>query len=227
MELIIAAIVIGGSALSAVAKAWKDREESKRRARNTQVPRQQRPLHPPARPLPDRSQPSTKPASPLEPAVPVAPTIRNAEPVKIPGPIHAPPVVAGRPLEPRRPRPVRPPASRPPRPDRARRAAPPERSIPVARRADTPVERPDSMLTAAEASRRQVADSYAAIVARPLAADSTDPRLQERRSSSSPVAESPDDGWNDIVHPSRRTLRRAILLNEILSPPLSLRPPQE
>ena len=242
IRLIVVILLIGGSALGGVAKtlinkfggkaSGEDESASKPDGRSA-TPLRQQPMHPVARPMPQRrgeqGQATARPY-PLQPATPMPsdqasppslvrrgraalPSETVAQPVaRIPTPSRRMPPPLVQPAEPgARPRPVAvEPRSIPPRqrPPQAAPAPQPKRRAKVRARAST---KPKE----AETTLGTLADRHLEVSAGLLHPDTEAIKRVQR------VAVDP------IRRPTRQGLRRAIIMNEILGPPIALRPPDD
>jgi hypothetical protein len=207
---IVVLIIIAGSALSGLAKAItakldRAREAAKAKGEGQQeAPRTIRPVMPVARPMPPPRRPPQLFERPV--AKPLPPQVRTQPRADLPPAV--PPLVrtildmvldGAVDLEAAVPTPPRARPERPPAPQRAKPPAPP---------------RPEVGRRAIEAREEQKAELLEKRIGH-----------VQRHVAPATAPTSPDDGMTLFDRPTHSDLRRAIILNEILSPPLALRRP--
>lgn len=231
IELIIYLVVIGGSMLGGISQ-WLIRKFSRESSDDTGGPRQEhrpgrspappgrRPesARPVARPMPRasdraRSEPQRPVAKPLPPRPVQRPTATPAE--KRPARTHRPVQPVAREPVRRRPAPP-PPAAPPPKPPPPKPAPP--RSAQVQQRAPKPAKR-----KAKRRARGPVDVVSEADVERALA----DRDFEHALPDAGPYGHSQQTSWlGDLAaQPTRKALRQAIVMSEVLGRPLALRQP--
>lgn len=228
---LIPLMIVGGSVLSSITKAYKDRAERKKKdADNTQVPKMEPPTARPARPSIPVARPRTPTTGPVHQEITRPPQPRPvarpiADPMRAPRPVAAPPLGEwfSKPDEVvivRESHDVDPPKRIQPEPlpsQHQRLARPPLPSAEPQRQ--QPRRRRRKQLDALAGAARRVKKANATeadLLGSPLVS-SLDPVQSE------PETSTPDDGASSFVRPTRAALRHAIIMNEILSPPISLR----
>jgi hypothetical protein len=203
IETIILLLVIGGSALASIAKplikkfGGQDPEESAQQRRERQAGRS-----PAARPRP--AQPAAPVARPMPPR-PVVPKARAAPTVATPAPVQP---IPREPAEKRPPYPVRRP------------------SVPLAR--PRPVEKPQRVRLVAD---HDLGRLEAKVAQRHLESAAPSRRVVHPKTEADHAATRPSLEFDRLLasirHPTRTALRQAIVMSEILSPPVGLRPLDE
>ncbi|MHC4698020.1 MAG: hypothetical protein ACYTFA_14905 [Planctomycetota bacterium] len=223
INTIVILLIIGGSILGPVAK-WliaktrRDAEEEPGKIGSGGQEAKPRPRVPPARPvaraMPVGDRQRETPEPPLATPSPTHRTARPAVPQEPTRPVTPPPpkVTPQRPAEqPPRPRPARPPARRAPAPAvRSERRVSPESKPRRPQRKE-----PSLHVTLGEEEDRKFAKRERELGTL---------RVQSELETS--AVEAPGE-FDAVRNPTRRSLRQAILMREILGPPLAMRPPDD
>ncbi len=239
LRLGFVALVVVGSMVGGIIKNLRDKKANQAEdtptpgdgGPSTSPPERARPARPVAQPMPPRPQtPSAAPQPPPAQAWQSRPASAPPRPAGSSPRGHPQQAPSAPSL---RPRPARAPLIQRDRQAPPRRPAEPT-ARPVTHRLRPPVE---LQAEAAGISPKRPSKPVARRKAKPPTARKLDKpkrRTLEQEMRARDVAAEPaivtgeiGDEIDPIRHPTRASLRQAILLNEILSPPLALRPPEE
>jgi len=219
IEILIILLVVGGSTIASVGKWFisklnPEAAENKRKAAMEKSGRPMRrglppPARPVARPLPPREE---RHEGPQRPVAPPLPPLREiiAEEMPPPTPVTRYDDAPARPRVPQRPK--RAPAPAPMRPRSSTKAQ--RRVVPPPEARQERVE------------KRHLKSSFEVDEDRKFVERAA--KLGKLTHAPATADSAPASGeFDDIRRPSRKDLRKAIIMNEILGPPVSLRPPEQ